>query len=77
MDLYVQGSAGIGTTSPSGKLHIVDSSQEIYTGGDHLYLKYTGAGHYPYIGFLDSGGVRGGYFRIWSTWVIYGATTRK
>jgi hypothetical protein len=59
--LYVQGNTGIGTASPVGKLHVVDSSQEIYTGGDHLYLKYTGAGHYPYIGFLDSGGTRGGY----------------
>lgn len=59
--LYVQGNTGIGTASPLGKIHIVDSAQEIYTGGDHLYLKYTSAGHYPYIGFIDSGGVRGGY----------------
>jgi hypothetical protein len=59
--LYVQGWTGIGTTSPQGQLHVVDTAMQMYTSSDHLYLQKVGGAQYPYIGFLDSGGTRGGY----------------
>jgi hypothetical protein len=60
--LYVQGSAGVGTATPSGRFHVVDTGIQYYTSGDTLALKKVGGGQYPYISFYDTGGVRGGYF---------------
>lgn len=59
--LYVQGGVGIGTASPTSMFQVNESGMQMYTTNDHVYLQKVGGTQYPYLGFLDSGGTRGGY----------------
>lgn len=64
--LYVQGGVGIGTTAPTSMFQVVESGMQMYTVSDHIYLQKIGGTQYPYLGFVDSGGTRGGYIG-WGT----------
>lgn len=63
------GDIGIGTHSPSGKLHVLDTYAGVYTNYDELRLYATSSlpDQYPYIGWFDSTGTRGAYFGWGST----------